>query len=153
MGEDGAACRTEESPSESLPHWGSGNSSQLSRQRFHQRKSPGEVNYILRGNSRAARLEKEMATHSSTLAWRIPWTEEPGGLQSMESQSWTPLTNTHTKLRRYLMVQEHTLSTLPSPAGSRMGQAAPGRQDGLPRPPSPLEILGPQCLQWLTLGK
>ena len=27
--------------------------------------------------------EKEMATHSSTLAWRIPWTEEPGGLQSM----------------------------------------------------------------------
>ena len=30
--------------------------------------------------------EKEMATHSSVLAWRIPWTEEPGGLQSMESQ-------------------------------------------------------------------
>ena len=31
-------------------------------------------------------LEKEMATHSSTLAWRIPWMEEPGGLQSMGSQ-------------------------------------------------------------------
>ena len=31
-------------------------------------------------------LEKEMATHSSTLAWKIPWTEEPGGLQSMESK-------------------------------------------------------------------
>ena len=30
-------------------------------------------------------LEKGMATHSSILAWRIPWTEEPGGLQSMES--------------------------------------------------------------------
>ena len=28
-------------------------------------------------------LEKEMATHSSTLAWKIPWTEEPGGLQSV----------------------------------------------------------------------
>ena len=28
-------------------------------------------------------LEKEMATHSSTLAWKIPWMEEPGGLQSM----------------------------------------------------------------------
>ena len=28
-------------------------------------------------------LEKEMAAHSSILAWRIPWTEEPGGLQSM----------------------------------------------------------------------
>ena len=32
-------------------------------------------------------LEKEMATHSSTLAWRIPWIEEPGGRQSMGSQS------------------------------------------------------------------
>ena len=31
-------------------------------------------------------LEKEMATYSSTLAWKIPWTEEPGGLQSMGSQ-------------------------------------------------------------------
>ena len=31
-------------------------------------------------------LEKEMATHSSILACRIPWTEEPGGLQSMGSQ-------------------------------------------------------------------
>ena len=31
-------------------------------------------------------LEKEMATHSSTLAWRIPWREEPGRLQSMGSQ-------------------------------------------------------------------
>ena len=31
-------------------------------------------------------LEKEMAGHSSILAWRIPWTEEPGGLQSMRSQ-------------------------------------------------------------------
>ena len=30
-------------------------------------------------------LEKEMATHSSTLAWKIPWTEEPGRLQSMGS--------------------------------------------------------------------
>ena len=31
-------------------------------------------------------LETEMATHSSVLAWRIPWTEEPGGLQTMGSQ-------------------------------------------------------------------
>ena len=30
--------------------------------------------------------EEEMATHSSILSWRIPWTEEPGGLQSMGSQ-------------------------------------------------------------------
>ena len=38
-------------------------------------------------------LEKEMATHSSILAWRIPWTEEPGGLPSMGSQSWTRLSD------------------------------------------------------------
>ena len=31
-------------------------------------------------------LEKDMATHSSNLAWEIPWTEEPGGLQSTESE-------------------------------------------------------------------
>ena len=31
-------------------------------------------------------LEKEMATHSNILAWKIPWTEDPGGLQSMGSQ-------------------------------------------------------------------
>ena len=38
-------------------------------------------------------LEKGMATHSSILAWRNPWTEEPGGLQSMGSQSQTQLNN------------------------------------------------------------
>ena len=36
-------------------------------------------------------LEKEMATHRSILAWEIPWTEEPGGLQSMGLQSQTQL--------------------------------------------------------------
>ena len=38
-------------------------------------------------------LEKEMATHSSIRAWRIPWTEEPGGLQSTGLQSRTRLSN------------------------------------------------------------
>ena len=38
-------------------------------------------------------LEKGMATHSSILAWRIPWTEEPGGLQSMRSQCQTRLSD------------------------------------------------------------
>ena len=46
-------------------------------------------------------LEKEMATHSSILAWRIPWTQEPGGLQSIGSQrvghDWE--TNTQGKLK------------------------------------------------------
>ena len=40
-------------------------------------------------------LEKGMAAHSSVLAWRIPWTEEPGGLWSMESQ----------RIRHYLMTK------------------------------------------------
>ena len=38
-------------------------------------------------------LEKVMATHSSTLAWKIPWMEEPGRLQSMGSQSQTRLSD------------------------------------------------------------
>ena len=38
-------------------------------------------------------LEKEMAIHSSTLAWKIPWTEEPDRLQSMGSQSQTRLSD------------------------------------------------------------
>ena len=38
-------------------------------------------------------LEEEMATHSSILAWRIPWTEEPGELQTMGSQSRTQLSD------------------------------------------------------------
>ena len=40
-----------------------------------------------------ATLEKEMATHSSILAWEIPRTEEPGGLQAMGSKSWTRLSD------------------------------------------------------------
>ena len=36
-------------------------------------------------------LEKEMATHPNILVWEIPWTEEPGGLQSMGSQRQTRL--------------------------------------------------------------
>ena len=38
------------------------------------------------GREDARDPEKEMATHSSILAWEVPWTEEPGGLQSMELQ-------------------------------------------------------------------
>ena len=37
-------------------------------------------------------LEEEMATHSNILAWEIPWTEEPGGLQSMGSQKKSDMT-------------------------------------------------------------
>ena len=46
-------------------------------------------------------LEEGMATHSSILAWRIPWTEQPGGLQSIGLQSWTRLQRliTHTCIK------------------------------------------------------
>ena len=40
----------------------------------------------VQSRSQENHLEKRMATHSSILAWRFPWTEEPGQLQSMESQ-------------------------------------------------------------------
>ena len=47
-------------------------------------------------------LEKDMATHSSTLAWRIPWMEEPGRLQSTGSQrvehDWSDLACTHARM-------------------------------------------------------
>ena len=41
---------------------------------------------IWKKNAHVKRVEKEMATHASVLSWEIPWTEEPGRLQSMESQ-------------------------------------------------------------------
>ena len=50
-------------------------------------------------------LKEGMATHSSILAWRISWTEEPGGLQSMELQrvrhNWSDLACTHTHMLYY----------------------------------------------------
>ena len=53
----------------------------------------GDVGSIL---SPEDSLEEGMATHSSVLAWRIPWTEEPGGLQSMGvPKSRTRLSNFH----------------------------------------------------------
>ena len=43
-------------------------------------------------------LEKETATHSSTLAWKVPWTEEPGGLQSGDHKDADTL-STHTLMK------------------------------------------------------
>ena len=44
-------------------------------------------------HSEVSPKEKEMATHSSILPWRIPWAKEPGGLQSVGSPSWTGMSN------------------------------------------------------------
>ena len=46
----------------------------------------GDTEMWVQSLGREDPLEEEMATHSSILAWEIPWTEEPGGLQSMELQ-------------------------------------------------------------------
>ena len=48
-------------------------------------------------------LEKEMATHSSTLAWRILWTEEPGRLQSMGSKELDMTEPTHNRAQGILL--------------------------------------------------
>ena len=50
-------------------------------------------------------LEKRMATHCSILAWRIPWTEEPVGLRSMESQSQIQLSDSHTHIHTHTQNQ------------------------------------------------
>ena len=46
----------------------------------------GDIEIQVRSLGQERPLEKGMATHSSVLAWRIPWTEEPGGPQSMGLQ-------------------------------------------------------------------
>ena len=69
--------------SSGLPHWLSGKESSC---------NTGLQETRFRSLGQEDPLKKGMATHSSILAWRIPWTEEPGGLQSMGLQkSWTPL--------------------------------------------------------------
>ena len=61
----------------------------LSRWHLVVRNPPANVGDISLGQEDS--LEEEMTTHSSILVWRIQWTEEPGGLQSMGLQSQTPL--------------------------------------------------------------
>ena len=53
-------------------------------------------------------LEEEMATHCSILAWRIPWTEEPGGLHTRGSQSQTQLSDRARGVRKCLTSLLHT---------------------------------------------
>ena len=73
-------------------------------------------------------LEKEMGTHSGTLAWEIPWTGETGGLRSMASQSWTRLS-------------EAQRSAPPSRTGTPSGEGRGSQQvSGLRR-----QTLDPGC--------
>ena len=64
---------------------------------FHQIptifQSPSHTSHSPLRLSLCLNLEKVLAAHSSTLAWKLPWTEEPGRLQSMGSLSWTQLSD------------------------------------------------------------
>ena len=64
--------------------WSRGEDASLVAQRL--KRLPAMQETWVRSLGQEDPLEKEMATHSSILAWRIPWTEEPGGLQSAGSQ-------------------------------------------------------------------
>ena len=57
-------------------------------------------------------LEKEMATHFSILAWKIPWMEEPGRIQSIGHKEWdtTEQLNTHTHTHTHTMSSERNAS-------------------------------------------
>ena len=77
-------------------------------------------------------LEKEMETHSSMLAWRIPWTEEPGGLQSMGSQrirrDWSDWARMPSSLSLFPQGSgkfESGLSPWCSPMGGMLGPEKP----------------------------
>ena len=59
------------------------------------KKLPAMQETQVRSLGREDPLEKGMTIHSSILAWTIPWTEEPGALQSMGSQGWTRLSDEH----------------------------------------------------------
>ena len=74
-------------------------------------------------------LEKGMATHSSTRAWRIPWTEEPGGLPSMGSQRDT---TEHTFIQDILLTVPATRSWPKNP--SSVGAPAPFSADTVEKP-------------------
>ena len=66
-------------------------------------------------------LEEEMAAHSSIPAWEIPWTEEPGGLQSMGSQkSWTQLSNSATICLYQASLVAQTVKNLPAMQDTRV---------------------------------
>ena len=67
------------------------------------------------------RFEKEMATHSSTLAWRIPWREEPGRLQSMGSDTTEKLHFTSLRINKIKRKADHILGRRGMCKGSDIG--------------------------------
>ena len=98
-------------------------------------------------------LEEEMATHSSNLAWKIPWTEEPGGLQSMGWQSLTELSIHALAICTPCNSSLPSLTSLPLPQLMPIcGDAEMGCLEPLPvegtYSPSCLERLQHSALSW-----
>ena len=118
-------------------------------------------------------LEKEMATHSSTLAWRIPWMEEPGGLQSMGLQRVghtterlhcpCPLSCCDLACMHACCGTSGKESTCQCRRRKRLGfdpglERSPGEGNGNPLDyfaweiPSTEETGGPQSMEWQRVG-
>ena len=83
-----------------------------------------------------------MATHSSILAWRIPWTEDPGRLQSMGSQSQTQLSD----LAHVKKDESNSARSTPWPSLSSLPPAPTSGPPNLPHPPGPLVTASLQLL-------
>ena len=89
-----------------------------------------------------------MATHSSILAWRIPWTEEPGGLQSMGSQSQTRLKQLSTRRPGRLFLYRRGLALPLSPPGAQGCGSTSAQLKGRGRggaAPAETPTLSPTC--------
>ena len=71
---------------------------------------PGTQESQVRSLDREDPLKEGMATHSSILAWGIPWTEKSGGLQSIGLQSWTQLSDSHLHFQRRLQRAESSMA-------------------------------------------
>ena len=89
-------------------------------------------------------LEEGMATHSSVLAWRVPWSEEPGRLQSTALQrvrhNWSDLACTDSQVRRWVTAESH--SDLPSGQNYHVESF---------KPPIYLFLSWTSCTIWLVL--
>ena len=87
-------------------------------------------------------LEKEMATHSSILAWRIPWTEEPSGLQSMGSQRVRHDWATSIQFNSiHMLVWARLACESPGVFGRGMGQLWPAAGSGALNTTVPAQVL------------
>ena len=76
------------------------------------KRLPGMRETWVRSLGQEDPLEKEMATHSRTIAWKVPWTEEPGSLQSVGWQSRTRLSDFTSVYLELISLVVHSLTVL-----------------------------------------